>query len=315
MKFGVMLAPYSVSFQRILDATARAEALGFDSVWVSDHLQRKTTPILECWTTIAALAAATKKVKLGSMATCNSFRNPALLAKMVATVSQISGGRVDLGIGVGYDETEHEAYGYAFPDMEKRVRNLSESLKVIMALWSGSKIDFDGSRIHLRGAICLPSPKARPRVWVAGRSDLVLHAAAQDGAYGVNILPYFGTGEKRRLCTQNEIEETVSKIDSYKVLKKSMYCGDGGVMIAETREEVSQSNEKTARLLGISTREMETRLRNLSVFYGTISECREKLQVFRSDGFEELMLYFPGWQKGDFAGMKTFAENFIRVVS
>ncbi len=117
-RYGAILLPYSVSFERLIEATQHVEELGFDSVWISDHLQRDTTPTHECWTTISALSAWTSKILIGSLATCNSFRNPALLAKMVATVSQISCGRTDLAIGLGYDRSEHEAYGYAFPKFD-----------------------------------------------------------------------------------------------------------------------------------------------------------------------------------------------------
>lgn len=306
-----MLLPYSVSFQRVWEATLKAEGLGFDSVWISDHMQRQTLTVLECWTTISALAATVGRIRLGSLATCNSFRNPALLAKVVSTASQVSGGRVDLGIGVGYDEDEHAAYGYAFPPLKERVGNLSDSLKVIMALWKGSVVNFDGANLHLRGAICLPTPVAKPRVWVAGRSEAVLEAAASKGVYGVNVLPYSGTRENRRISSDKEIDEIAAKIGSYKGLRKSMYCGDGGVVLAQTRSGVSRRTMGTAGLLGISTQEMERRLRNLSVLYGTVNECETKLKALASAGFEELMLIFPGWQKGDYTSMKTFAESFI----
>jgi len=310
-KFGVVLLPYSVSFERVLSAARKAEKLGFDSVWVSDHLQRGRLPVLECWTTLSALAATTTKVRLGSLATCNSFRNPGLLAKIVASASEISGGRVDLGIGVGYDDIEHDAYGYPFPNLEERVASLSESLRVIRELWRGSKVSFDGARFRFREAVCLPRPTGRPRVWVAGRSDAVLEAAASSGAYGVNLLPYTGTREKRRISSRREIEDLVSKVDSYGALKKSMYCGDGGAVIAQTEEELSRRIGMAARLENCSRSEMLGRLRNLSALFGTVEECEAKERALASAGFEELMLIFPGWERGDYSNMTTFAKSLI----
>jgi alkanesulfonate monooxygenase SsuD/methylene tetrahydromethanopterin reductase-like flavin-dependent oxidoreductase (luciferase family) len=310
-KFSVVLLPYSVSFARVLEASRKAEELGFDSVWVSDHMQRGSFPVLECWTTISALTAVTKRIRLGSLATCNSFRNPGLLARMVASASQVSEGRVDLGIGVGYDDVEHNAYGYPFPGLKERVENLSESLKVIKALWRGSKVDFDGAHFHFKGAVSLPTPIGNPKVWVAGRSEAVLDTAASSRAYGVNILPYSGTRDRRRVSSQEEIEEIVAKIDSYKVLKKSMYCGDGGVIIARTKGELAKRVGKAAELAGISKSEMHGRLQNLSALFGTVRECEAKEHALSSAGFEELMLIFPGWQEGDYTNMETFAQNFI----
>lgn len=310
-RFGAVLLPYSVSFERLLDAARKAEELGFDSVWVSDHLQRGSLPVLECWTTISALAAATTRIRLGSLATCNSFRNPGLLAKMIASASQISKGRVDLGVGVGYDDVEHTAYGYPFPMLQERVAGLSESLKVMTALWSGSRVDFDGAHFRFQGAVCLPTPVGKPRVWVAGRSNAVLEAAGSSGAYGVNILPYSGTRDRRRISSRKELARISEKIDSYGRLKKSMYCGDGGVVIARTKEEFSRRVGNAAKLAGIPVSEMHVKLQNLSALFGTVEECEAKEQELASAGFEELMLIFLGWQDGDYANMETFADCFI----
>ncbi len=310
LRFGVVLLPYSVSFERVLAAARRAEELGFSSVWVPDHLQRGSTPILECWTTISALAAACSKIRLGSLATCNSFRNPALLAKMVATVSNVSGGRVDVGIGVGYDDSEHTAYGYSFPDLADRVSALSESLRIMTALWRGAEFDFRGKHFALDHAVSLPRPVGRPRVWVAGRSDPVLEAAASCRVYGVNILPYSGTRDKRRISSTEELAKLAQKIAS-RGLRSSLYCGDGGVVIAPTGRGLSDRVAQAARFNRCTRSEMEVRLRNLSAVYGTVDQCETKVKALESSGFEELMLIFPGWQVGDYSGMSEFARAFV----
>ncbi len=310
-RFGAVFLPYSVPFKRVLDATQRAEGLGFDSVWVPDHLQRDGLSVLECWTTIAALAASTSRVGIGSLATCNSFRNPAMLAKLVATVSEISGGRIDLGIGVGYDDSEHAGYGYPFPGLRDRVSALSESLKILSALWSGSKVNFRGAHFRLEGAVCLPVPLKKPRVWVAGRSDAVLEAAGSGGAYGVNILPYSGTGSRREMSSKAELADLARRIGSHRRLKKSIYCGDGGVVIGETESEYSRQLSNASKSARVPRAEMVGRVRNLSAVFGTVEECRRRVELLSSLGFEELMLIFPGWQEGDYSNMETFAEAFL----
>ncbi len=311
-RFGVVFLPYSVPFKRLQDAVQRAEALGFDSVWVPDHLQRGGLTVLECWTTISALAASTSKVRLGSLATCNSFRNPALLAKIVSTVAEVSEGRVDIGIGVGYDESEHAAYGYPFPNLRDRVSALAESLSILDAMWSGSKVDFRGTHFKLDGALSLPAPARKPRVWVAGRSDAILEAAGSGGAYGVNVLPYSGTGGKRKMSSKVELQGLARKIGSYGRLKKSVYCGDGGVVIGNSESEYSRRLSDASKSARIPVPEMVERLRNLSAVFGTVEECRMSIEFLSSLGFEEFMLIFPGWQEGDYSNMETFAGACLR---
>ena len=310
-RFGVILLPYSVGFPEALAAARRAEDLGFDSVWVPDHLQRGKFPTLECWTTLSALAASTRRIRVGSLATCNQFRNPALLAKMVATISQMSGGRVDVGIGAGYDEAEHAAYGYPFLDFQGRVSQLSEALAVMNSLWKGRPVTFEGKYYKVKDALCLPSPKPKPRMWVAGRNERVIEAAASNNAYGVNILPYSGTLEKRKISSSEELGEIVDRIDSHGNLRKSMYCGDGGTIIGGTPGQFSRRVLTVSRHLGLSEAETNRRLRNLSAVYGTTDECRERISSLASMGFEEFMLIFHGWQRGDFADMNLFAKTFL----
>ena len=268
-------------------------------------------PIMECWTTLSGLAAATKRIRLGSLATCNSFRNPALLAKMVATASQMSGGRVDLGIGVGYDDVEHSSYGYGFPELKERVDALNESLQIVTGLWGGSEFGFKGRHFKLERAVSLPRPVGTPRVWVAGRSDGVLEAAARCGAYGVNVLPYRGLGERRRISTVEELGALARKVSALGGLRLSLYGGDGGAVVAPTRQELSRRTAKAARLNGCSRSEMVARLSNLSAIHGTVDECDRKVRELVSLGYEEFMLIFPGWQKGDYSNMEEFAAAFV----
>ncbi len=310
-RFGVILLPYNVKFQTMRAAAKKAEDLGFDSVWVPDHLQRGELPTLECWTTLSALSASTDRIRLGSLATCNQFRNPALLAKMVSTVSQISAGRVDLGIGAGYDEAEHAAYGYPFLDFRGRVSQLSEALAVITSLWSGNAVTLSGRHYKVKDAVCLPAPEQKPRIWVAGRNERVFEAAASNHAYGVNILPYSGTLENRKISSEKELDEISEKISTYRSLKKSMYCGDGGAVVGQTSGDFSKRISAASRHLGLSVAEPERRLQNLSAVYGTVEQVGERLRSLASMGFEECMLIFHGWQNGDFTDMECFAEAFL----
>ena len=124
VSFGVFLPFYvfrseistASMFGRLRDVVLDCERLGYDSVWLDDHLMFGQMQILECWTTLSAIAVATSRIRLGTMVTSNAFRNPALIAKMAATVDVISDGRLELGMGAGVQKDEHEAYGFPFPE-------------------------------------------------------------------------------------------------------------------------------------------------------------------------------------------------------
>lgn len=124
-------------FETTVSVAQRAEALGFDSIWLYDHLQtRDGDPdrVLECWTSLAALARETERVKLGEIVTCALYRNPGLLAQMASTVDAASGGRVIVGLGAGWDEREWREFGYgAWPDVPARLRHLEHTLQVLRA--------------------------------------------------------------------------------------------------------------------------------------------------------------------------------------
>src|SRR5216110_2840429 len=130
-----------------------AEALGYDSIWLFDHFHTVPVPTqevtFEAWTTTAALARDTKRVRIGQMVSCNSYRNPALLAKMASTVDVLSHGRLNFGIGAGWYEHEYRAYSYEFPDAPTRLRQLREAVQVILAMWTQDEAVFEGKYYSL----------------------------------------------------------------------------------------------------------------------------------------------------------------------
>lgn len=165
-----------------------AEASGFDSVWVSDHFfldwSKYGGPAdlqgsLECWTTLSALAAVTKRVRLGSLALCNDFRSPALLAKMAAALDLLSGGRLEVGIGAGWYEPEYRAAGIEMSGPGTRIRRLGDAVEIVTRLLDGEELTFKSEHYTIDGAVCRPAPSPRPRVWVGGKGDLLLDTAAR----------------------------------------------------------------------------------------------------------------------------------------
>ncbi len=175
-------------FETMSRVARAAERLGFDSIWLFDHFHTYHRPVLEttfeAWTSTAALARDTSRIRIGQMVTCNGYRNPALLAKMASTVDVLSHGRLEFGIGAGWYEHEYDAYGYPFPPVVDRLRMLDEALQVIHAMWSQPHASFEGEFYRIDGAINEPKGVQRPHppIWIGGSGERVtLRLAAQYG--------------------------------------------------------------------------------------------------------------------------------------
>jgi len=156
------------AWERTVAVARQAERLGFESAWVFDHFQTVPDPTdeltFESFTTLAALAASTKRVRLGHVVICTAFRNPALTAKMIGTLDVISGGRMELGIGAGWKEDEWLAYGYGFPDTKTRLAMLGDHLEVITRMLGPGHATYAGSFASVTDAINVPRGIQEPRV-------------------------------------------------------------------------------------------------------------------------------------------------------
>jgi F420-dependent oxidoreductase-like protein len=197
MKFGihnpswVYGADPAGAFDSLKAKAQWAENHGFVWFSVMDHLIQipgvgaPDEPFLEGWTALSALAAVTSRIRLATLATSVGYRNPAHLAKIAASVDLISGGRLTLGIGAGYFETEYRQYGWAFPERPAtRIRQMEEAVRLILAMWSETRTTFHGRYFHVEDAILEPKPvqKPRPPVMIAGGGEqLTLRAVARLG--------------------------------------------------------------------------------------------------------------------------------------
>ena len=171
MSFRIFIEPQQgASYERVLRLARHAEALGFDGFFSSDHYL-KMSPVsglpgpLDTWTTMAGLARDTTKLRLGSLVTPATFRHPGPLAIAVAQIDDMSGGRVELGIGAGWFENEHRAYGVAFPPLGVRHRMLEEQLAIITGMWRtpiGELFEFHGTYYDVDASPALPKPRQQP---------------------------------------------------------------------------------------------------------------------------------------------------------
>jgi F420-dependent oxidoreductase-like protein len=184
------------AWQRTLAVARQAEALGFESLWVFDHFTTVPRPTneltFESFTTLAALAASTNRVRLGHIVICTAFRNPALTAKMISTMDVISGGRMELGIGAGWKRDEWLSYGYGFPETRDRLGALSDHLEVItrmLAPGRTTRATYEGTYASVNDAINLPKPIQQPRVpiMVGGNGENVTWRLAARHADELNV--------------------------------------------------------------------------------------------------------------------------------
>jgi F420-dependent oxidoreductase-like protein len=167
MRFAIKTAPQHTTWADMLDVWRAADDIElFESAWNFDHFypifSDSTGPCLEAWTMLAAMATATERIRLGVMVTGNPYRHPAVLANMAATVDVISDGRLELGLGAGWNEEESTAYGIDLPPLKERFDRFDEACEVIVRLLSDTTSTFDGTHYRLTDARCEPKPVQRP---------------------------------------------------------------------------------------------------------------------------------------------------------
>lgn len=216
MKFGYYVRS-PLTYPEIRDLTQRIDKMGFDSAHVNDHLigfdksQDKREPYLESMMLMSSLAVETKNIKLGHIVLCNSFRNPAYLAKMISTLDHISNGRALMWLGAGWYEEEYKAYGYPFPSAKRRVDELEESLQIYKKMFTEDSTDFKGKFWTLENNRNYPKPVQEPWPQIvlgtAGNRMLKIAAREVDGAN----LPYTKWDETKERITY--IREMLTKFN------------------------------------------------------------------------------------------------------
>jgi F420-dependent oxidoreductase-like protein len=198
LRFGIHAGPTDTPYAARREYWQEAERLGYDWASLSDHFTanpvfgaRITDPWSEAWTSLAALAEATSRIRIGVLVSSVGYRHPPLLAKMAATVDVISGGRLEFGIGAGYLEPDYRTYGLPFPSAGVRISQLDEAIQVFKLLWTRERSDFSGRHYALAGAVCEPKPVQTPHppIWLGGMGERKTLRVVAEHADGWNAFP------------------------------------------------------------------------------------------------------------------------------
>ena len=195
IRFGLLIPQGDVDAGVLRAIAQRAEARGFHSLWVYDHLYNypsaEQPAVLEAFTLMSLLAGWTQSIRLGTLVLCDGYRNPALTAKMAATLDALSGGRLEFGYGAGWHEEEHRGYGYPFAPAGERIARMEEGLEIIKALWKGTPATVHGQHYRVDNALCLPTPvqSPRPPITIGGGGERVLLRAVARHADVWNYFP------------------------------------------------------------------------------------------------------------------------------
>jgi F420-dependent oxidoreductase-like protein len=296
MKFGVRIPnlvlrryfPFveKLDFAMVKDWALESERLGFHSVWVNDHLVFGS--ILECWTTIAALSTITSSIRLGPLVLCNNFRYPSMVAKMAATLDVISNGRLELGIGAGWHEVEHRAYGFPLPSPRVRMERLEDALQIITQMWTEDKASFKGKHYSIEEAVCDPHPVQQPHppIMVGSSGEKV----------GLRLVAQYADVYNAQWCSPVEASRKLEVLKrhcmkvgrDYNEIEKSWW---GRLCIAENSQDIEDIMKQSYALRGEKTpfdawfREAKSK-----GIVGTPDECVEKIREYMDTGISFIII-------------------------
>ena len=283
-KFAVRIHQGGYDFPYIRDLAVRADALGYHAVSLYDLL---SIPTLECWTTLAALAAQTHRIHLVPLTLANLYRHPATLAKMAATLSVISGGRLTLGIGAGGGERDHRAYGIPYPPMAQRAAMLDEAVALIRLLWTGERVTYNGSYYRLDNAICQPAPLPPPPILIGGHGERHLLRVAAARADIANMSADMTIAEHQ---AKRKVLATHCRA-AHRSLADIQASHNARVFIGKDDAAVDALLRQQAARQGVPPAEFRSSLGNAIV--GTPQQCAAQLQPYIDYGIRYFFLLFP----------------------
>jgi F420-dependent oxidoreductase-like protein len=270
-------------------ALARAcEEHGLEGLFRSDHYQSvfdiSGRGSLDAWATLAGLAAVTERIRLGTMVSPATFRRPSILARMVATVDHISGGRVELGLGAGWNQSEHEAYGFPFPELAERIEILEEQLEIVHRQWTEDEFSFDGRHYRLRDSRAQPKPLQQPHPPIVMGGSAGPRVARLAARWADEYNTVFATVDECRE-RRARIVEACEQVGRAPIVFSLM----AGCCVGRDRADVLQ---RAGRRLERSGRDDDPAelLRDERMVIGTVEEVVAQLGAYREAGVERVFL-------------------------
>jgi len=308
IRFGVQLWQEEFNFEGLKRAWREVEEMGFDSAWLYDHFYPMSNDtswyILEPWTVLPCLAAETKRLRLGVIVTCNSYRYPSVLAKIAATVDVISEGRLEFGIGAGWHQDEYIAYGIPFPDVKTRIEQLAEAVELIKRIWTEERATFQGKYYAIKDLISYPKPiqKPHPPIWIGGKSDRLLRITAQHANYANFAQCTPGEFQQKLEALRKHCENMGRKFEE---IEKTWH---GFVIIVEKEKDLKKKALKFKEASMIKkVREMSLEKFLDAIIGGTPEQCIEKIQEYIDLGVTYFIPHFPFAQ--DLEPLRIFMEK------
>jgi len=275
IRFGVQTAPQNTTWQELRATWKLIDSLGYDTAWTFDHffpiLSDPSGPCFEGWIALTALAAETSRVQAGVLVSGNTYRHPAVLAKMAATLDHITGGRLIMGIGAAWFEMEHIAYGIPFQTTAERIHRLDEAAEIIKRLWTEKQVTFEGRYYQLKDAYCEPKPvqQPRPRIMIGGSGEkLMLRVIARRA----DIWNTFGSPELFRHKIEVLREHCAAVDRNFDRIEVSWA---GAALVTDSRDEKDELLRRFAAAFGITLEQYE-----LGALVGSASEVRDRIAQF-----------------------------------
>ncbi|WP_067673813.1 LLM class F420-dependent oxidoreductase [Nocardia miyunensis] len=292
------------------DLARRADANDdWESLWVFDHFHTVPVPTTEAtheaWTLMSAFAASTERIRLGQMCTAMSYRNPAYLAKVAATVDIISGGRVEMGIGAGWYEQEWRAYGYGFPTAGERLARLDEGVQIFRQAWSKGEATLDGKHYQVDGAIVQPLPLQEGGIplWIAGGGEKVTLKIAAKYAQYTNF-----SGEdfaRKSELLRGHCADVGTDFDA--IVRSANTTVVTGATEAEIEDRLTALR---ARLVPVIGQQAADAWIDKAITHGTPDQITEQLSALRDLGLGYAILNFPE-AAYDTSGIELFEREVI----
>ncbi len=301
-------------WEAMRDVAQLADRGSFESVWVYDHFHTVPVPTTEAtheaWTVMAALAAATHRVRLGQMCTCMGYRNPMYLAKVAATVDVISGGRAEMGIGAGWYEHEWNAYGYGFPGAGDRLAMLAEGVEIMRQAWRDGEATLAGEHYQVDGAICRPKPLQDGGVplWVAGGGEKkTLRIAAEYAAY----TNFDGTldGFRHKSAILEDHCRDLGR-DYGEIVRSANYNVVIGRDEAEVAERLEWIEDHYRPLVSPETLAATVEMFRTGPLVGTPEQIVERLRELEAAGMTYAITYFLEAAYDD-SGIRLFTQEVV----